>query len=60
MQQEDSVWLHATAQALQRQQRPPTLTDQGVWMIRGKEALEARAGLPAQPVWWVPTACIAV
>ena len=27
MQQEDSVWLHATAQALQRQQRPPTLTD---------------------------------
>jgi len=27
MQQEDPVWLHATAQALQRQQRPPTLTD---------------------------------
>jgi 2-polyprenyl-6-methoxyphenol hydroxylase-like FAD-dependent oxidoreductase len=27
VQQEDPVWLHATAQALQRQQRPPTLTD---------------------------------
>jgi hypothetical protein len=27
MQQEDPVWLHATTQALQRQQRPPTLTD---------------------------------
>ena len=27
VQQEDPAWLHATAQALQRQQRPPTLTD---------------------------------
>jgi len=27
MQQEAPVWLHVTAQALQRQQRSPTLTD---------------------------------